>query len=894
MAAVLGYSLARPLAPARLHAEVEARLAEALGGDVDLGELRVYLGWGIRFEATDIAIWPHEDGRGLHIERLIADVRPLAHLTGQLRLRRVLLDGATLRISRDSAGRWTPAAFDRLLDAGEEPSPDRAPHPHEVLRPLIALESQARELLERRRLADSLELRGGRVEWLDAAMGSAQAPPLVMENVRGELTRRMFIGDTRLGLHGRLRRGEEELGSFEWEGSQSRAGALRLALAATELELATLVPYLRPDRAVAELSGRLSGALVFETPEPGHGRLELDAVGSDLHSTSDSAAPWELAAVEAERAEITGMFAIAPDAVRLEGLRFASEDVLLELDGTLQRPLRDASRAELSFTLHDLSVADVRHLLGWLPDVRRDEAETLLARVEKGRLRTLRTGGTATFADWQAFLAGRTRRLPRHFVIDADLVDTTVRVGESDRLHELEGRLWWTGERMELRGVRALLNESPLPRLDLSVEGMGHLFAADAEARLLDTNARPLEGLATLWKVIRRPDSPRPTVPLISLEIERLDHPVFFWPLADARAEVAPLDDGLKVSVTSGTWAGVPIEGEVRWTVVPEEAVTAELVARRGERRALPTLPAGSWTRGRLEVGALDAGRWHHEHITGRFEASGSTFWLTDGEVTLAPSGSGEATLRLELGDAAAVPFELNFSAQECDVPMMARLVKLPPRFLTGQAGGAGSLRGQLAPGERLSPTLEGLIQLSARDGVIRQDVPAVMALALASEAFNPFAKREQVRYDRLEAVLEFDRGQLHTEGLVLEGPDVRAFASGDAALGQKPNDMEVEVVLFLFRPVDSIIQKIPIVNFLLLGKNENLMAAHYELDGTWQEPKARLVPLRTLATGPASLVFETVPSLVKRGLEALDGLMDGGSPEAFPLDTPAARPAES
>ncbi|MGI9591566.1 MAG: AsmA-like C-terminal domain-containing protein, partial [Myxococcota bacterium] len=869
-------------------------LEAALGGDVDLGELRIYLGWGIRFEGHDLTIWPGEDDAGLHVERLVADVRPLAHLTGQLRLRRVLLEGATLRVSRAADGTWTPAAFEQASGGSEPPDRGRAPHPHELLQPLISLESRARELMARRRLADSLELRDGRIEWLDAAVGSADAPPLVIERIRGELRRRMFVGSTHLSLRGRLSRAGADLGSFEWDGGQSRSGELRLAIAATELELATLVPYLRPDRAVAELSGRLSGAVVFETPEPGHGRLEVDAVGLDLHSRSDSAAPWELVAVRSERSALTGELAISPEQVSLERMRFESEEVSLEIDGTLGRPLRSASRADLALTLHDLSVADVRHLLGWLPDVRRDEAEVLLARIETGRLRTLRTGGTATFSDWQAFLAGRTKRLPRHFVIDADLVDTTVRVGDEDRLRELEGRLWWTGERMELRGVRAHLNDSPLPKLDLSVEGMGHLFATDAEARQLTTNARPLEGLATLWKVIRRPDSPQPNVPLVSLDIERLDHPVFFWPIAQARAEVAPLPSGLRVASTNGTWAGVPIEGELAWTVVPEETVTASLVARRGERKPLPELPAGSWTRGRLEVGAVDAGRWQHQRIQGRFEASGSTLWLTDGEVTLAPAGGGQATLRLGLGDAEAVPFELSFAAEDCDVPMIARLVKLPPRFLTGQVGGAGVLSGKLAPGERLSPTLDGVVQISARDGSIRQDVPAVMALALASEAFNPFAKRDQVRYDRLESVLEFDRGKLHTEGLVLEGPDVRAFASGEATIGAKPNALDVEVVLFLFRPVDSIIQKIPIVNFLLLGKNENLMAAHYELQGTWQEPDARLVPLRTLATGPASLVFETVPSLVKRGLEALDGLIEPGPPEAFPLSAPAARPAES
>lgn len=894
MAAVLGYSMARPLAPARLHAEVEARLADALGGDVDLGELRIYLGWGIRFEGRDISIWPEEAGTGLHVDRLVADVRPLAHLTGQLRLRRILLEGATLRVSRDAAGVWSPEAFDRALAAREAPREAHTPHPHELLQPLVALESRARDLLTRKRLADSLELRNGRIEWLDAAVTTDDDAPLVIEQIRGEIRRRLFVGDTRLGLRARLKRGDTELGSFEWDGSQTRSGSLRLALAATELELAPLAPYLRPDRAVAELRGRLSGALVYETPEPGKGQLEVDAVGLALRTTSDSEAPWELGALEGDRSELTGVLAISPDQVRLERVRFASDDVSLEVDGTVQRPLRAESQADLALTLHDLSVAEVRNLLGWLPDVRRDEAETLLARIETGRLRTLRTGGTATFSDWQEFLAGRTRRLPRHFVVDADLVDTTVRVGDEDRLRKLEGRLWWTGERMELHGVRAQLNESPLPQLDLSVEGMGHLFAAEPEARRLETNAGPLEGLATLWKVFRRPDAEVPKVPPIALEIDRLDHPVFFWPIAEARAELVPLEDGLRVAVASGTWAGVPIEGEVRWTVIPEQTVKAHLVARRGERKPLPRLAAGSWTRGRFSVGAVSEERWQHEEIVGRFEAGGSTLWVSDGEVKLVPAGEGQATLRLDLAREEGVPFQLGFVVEDCDVPMMAKLVKLPPRFLTGSIDGAGTLSGVLAPGQHLSTSLEGIIDVSARDGSIRQDVPAVMALALASGAFKPFEKREYIRYDRLDSVLEFDRGTMHTEALVLEGPDMRAFASGGAGIGQKPHDIDVEIVLFLFRPVDTILQKIPIVNFLLLGKDDSLMAAHYEMEGTWQEPKATLVPLRSLASGPASLVFERVPSLVKRGLEALNGLMDPSPPEAYPLTAPAARPSES
>jgi hypothetical protein len=91
------------------------------------------------------------------------------------------------------------------------------------------------------------------------------------------------------------------------------------------------------------------------------------------------------------------------------------------------------------------------------------------------------------------------------------------------------------------------------------------------------------------------------------------------------------------------------------------------------------------------------------------------------------------------------------------------------------------------------------------------------------------------------------------------------------------------------------VLDKIPIVNFLLLGPNRNLLAAHYELAGSWEDPSVRLVPLETLASGPGTLVFERLPSIVERGLEALGGIFGGAGPEAPPAPgEPATPPRES
>jgi hypothetical protein len=96
---------------------------------------------------------------------------------------------------------------------------------------------------------------------------------------------------------------------------------------------------------------------------------------------------------------------------------------------------------------------------------------------------------------------------------------------------------------------------------------------------------------------------------------------------------------------------------------------------------------------------------------------------------------------------------------------------------------------------------------------------------------------------------------------------------------------VDAQVALYLFRQIDTILEKIPIVNFLLLGTNNNLIGAHFRLTGPWDDPKATAVPLRALATGPASiieqgptsLVLQTVPMFMMKGIQAIESMLGIG-----------------
>jgi hypothetical protein len=455
--------------------------------------------------------------------------------------------------------------------------------------------------------------------------------------------------------------------------------------------------------------------------------------------------------------------------------------------------------------------------------------------------------------------------------------------------------------------------------LDLDVDGISSFFGTDPERRRLRVSAPPLAGLGAFWKDLQPEEpeeDPEPMRVALGVAIERVEHPMFLWPIEGLAATLTPLDQGVRVEARDGLWGGVPIELRVDWLFEPEERVTAHVVAGTSVDAAPPPSeseapapatpdstpqPAAlepSWARGSLRVGAIDTTRWKQRNATAHFEATGDLLRLSDAVIDLAPHGRGVANALIDLSQPDSAPFQLSFEILDGDFPTLGAAIRLPSDLATGHVDVAGSVEGSFDPTAPHGAALEGLIEVDARDGTLRKKVPAAMRAALSDAVLSPISKLERIRYDRMRALLELGGGRVATDVLSVDGPDARAFASGGVTIGEKPHLMDVELVLFLFRNVDRVLDKIPIVNFLLLGPNRNLLAAHYRISGSFEDPSAALVPLQSFTRGPATLVFERLPSIVERGLEALGGLVGrdrvaGPEPSALP-EVEATTPRES
>ncbi len=510
---------------------------------------------------------------------------------------------------------------------------------------------------------------------------------------------------------------------------------------------------------------------------------------------------------------------------------------------------------------------------------------------------------------------GAAPTFPRGWAGEAEVSGMRIRFGDATWLQGMSGGIAWSEDRIELREVRADFRGRQLPKLDLTFTGVSNMLAAHAQLDRVRSDPIPLPGFRTLWKVLHRIsiESPtgKPTGSPIQgqLELDLLEHPVLLWPIANLRALIELRDYGVHIVAEEGTWGGVPIRGDADWRVEPEVAFSVRLAASPS---VSPKAESGSplldsdpppsldgeraWARGRFSIGAVEGPTWFQTAAQGRVRAFGSELQIVDLQIDLSPSGRLGGWVGLDLRNANRVACHGSLEVTGGDVATLGRAVGMPEGLATGRVDLSGSFRASLQPEQSLLASPEGTFAVRITQGAFRQSLPPMVAIVQESKAFNPAASDPQIRYDRVETVLEFSEGHLITQNFTFEGPEMRVLVEGEVDLVDPSHPLHAQVTLILFRQMGRALGKIPILGLLLLGSDNSLMAAYFELTGTWAEPKAKLVPLRSLATSPPGLVIEggkMLAQLPLRMVKSIQAMIERVDRRPKP-PPPAARPSSS
>ena len=440
----------------------------------------------------------------------------------------------------------------------------------------------------------------------------------------------------------------------------------------------------------------------------------------------------------------------------------------------------------------------------------------------------------------------------------------------------------------------------PLAPVDASIDGVSRLLRGPATGRDLQADAASLPGLETLWRLLtrgRRTASGEPPLPEIQLAIDRLDHPALRWPIRDTRVRIVPTPSGLRVDASEGTWAGAPFRGEAIWLrqPVPHWKVAVSVQepprsdpspdfsrpGREDERRPRPgsrQVPAAGteWFSGQFRVGSLEAAGLPVSRLEADFSVDGSKLRLSPFSAQLTPDGVLEGAVTLDLARRLRLAIDLDAEMLGGDLAQIAPLVGLGRDEWNGRVSFKAGLQGWVDAERPLLADLSGAVYLLSRGGEVRREIPLVLALAQATEGFNPFAARRVARYESVEMTLKLDKGRLSTDDLVLEGP-IRVYAKGFLDVARPSPEVEAVVGIFLFRQANRVLGQVPLIAHLV--SDHGLVGGYFELTGSANQPDVRSLPLNSIAAA--------VPNVVMAPFRALGRLMRSRNPTA-----PPARPS--
>ena len=846
-------------APEWVRLRIEASLAESLEAPVRLPSLRLGVRGGLRLVASEAELGPNALGLEVRAARVAAWLDPLALFTGRLRLDRIEAEAA--EIGLPSSGAVGIQGLSEWLSTLEA-------------------------------------LRSGPVR--EIRIASAR-----LDEIGPDGTRTPLLAE----LHGSARRGRfRPLLDFALDAKLPDAGAVSLELRLeerdldlvgelTRVDLARLAAPIRRLLPAGHPVGRVSGTATLERRGTRH-TLDLDLRGDGIAGRVPGGRPGPEGAFALGRPHLEARIVLDPDSLRVVRARLQDGAIPLHLSGRVGLPFVPEApvRAELRFD--PLSADDLRGLLRRIPSPVLGAAE-LLERVEACTIEGLTLALDSTRTGLEEMLARDLLARPGEFHMAGAVRDARVAVHGPGRppriLEEIEGRLRYDGEELIVEGLHARLEEHDLPRLHARIGGLSNLRSFD-EIRCVSPGSAPtVRGVRRLFgwlRSFRKEPRPPPSWQRLDIEADWLAHPALLCEADRLLGHLRPIRGGLDFEIERAIWAGLSLSGSGRALLEDEREVSLDLEVAASQEPQDLVPHTNPWGQGRFDWNATRIGGWRVAGAAGRFRLSGTRLLLEEASLDLEPGGSLTGAAELDLADAETLRLAVDLRGDDLDVTeFIGSFRAKDPGRITGRLSGTARFEGPLVDKRSPLATSEGELVIEARDGWIARELPVAAALVLAESPFEPIRGLDKIPFDRFELSARLEGAVLDSPEFQLTGSTLRVAGAGRVGV-ERPFETEAVLGLLLFPQIDSLIGRVPVLNRVILGAHGNLIGAYYSIAGPWQEPRARLVPVRSLvSSGPASFMLEDLPSFLWGGIKRIHAILLPGSGQQDPTPAPPSPP---
>lgn len=678
----------------------------------------------------------------------------------------------------------------------------------------------------------NLRIENGRVEWQQS-----EGEPILIRSIQ-LFARRSAL---RLGLDGSLSaelvRAGEAIGQMALD-FQGLTDDVAIKGRLLGLDLASL-----PMRGLPISSGRADGRVALRVMDNTiEGSLDIGVAGLqlDLPKLNRPIAPREVH-VRTDGRWKDGVLTLYPHPIRFDDLG---------ISGALHIWPGRPGRVHGSLVLDPFRVGgpEERLQLIRLMGLRHAIWQRIDQRTEGGWLDEMEIEFDLPLDGLEEALAFRRKLRPQELSLVARVRDGVYRPGpDSKPLEEISGEMRVRGNLLEVSNLRMARGGKPLPELELHVDGMHRLVHLPPEERKLPPGPGvPIPGLGPAFLALsKRGEADGPPVQ-VQLSDFQIGYTAFVLPVRNLNARLSFPDGGVAVDEAEGVLGGAPARLSAAWQRETNH-LSVDIAYQDGD--APPRSESNrSWAEGYFATETLPLGNWRVDGAAGSLRATGAQVELSDIDGQL---GYGElrATGSVSLAEPGAAPFEFEIDVAGADAGTIRHYLGMLEGTVTGMAHGKGRLAGRLEPEHRFIEQAEVDLETRFEDGTLER-LPAILALARLPSLQGVRALFGlALPYDSITAHFEIQQGMLRTKDFSLQGPELRVLAAGEIDLFSADLQSDMTVALLFLQTVDWVIEQLPIVGDLILGKDSNLFALYFRLEGPWQTPTARLVTPEAIQT---------------------------------------------
>ncbi len=203
--------------------------------------------------------------------------------------------------------------------------------------------------------------------------------------------------------------------------------------------------------------------------------------------------------------------------------------------------------------------------------------------------------------------------------------------------------------------------------------------------------------------------------------------------------------------------------------------------------------------------------------------------------------------------DAAGKPrYQLSFNMKNLSAISIQRSFDVR-REVTGTLSMDGELTAGGDNSQEIRKTVQGNLKLRCEDGSLRKFavLSKIFSLLNVSQLFKfqlPDMVSGGMPYNKMTGSFTVRNGVATTNDFFIDSDAINISVIGKFDLPEEKLDLTVGVKPL--QTVDKLVSHLPIVGWVLTGKNKSLVTAYFEAKGSWDNPQVRAISLKSLAKG--------------------------------------------